>query len=353
MNPRSGFAGTAVLALICFPLSIQAGDRIRIAPGTKFPVRLERTVGTKDFHRWRSFGPVRTVPGTLMQDITALDGRVALPAGSKIELAVLESKRAGHLIGRSSLRLGLYSVATPDGEVVPLDGYPTNLNRHKTDREGTAHGHRGLVKDAAVDITSVSTGAGVGFAVAGPWGAAAGAGGGLLAAAVWTVARRGSDLILPAGTLVEFVVGRPVSVVGTGDVVDDGAGLHTSAWGQGEAIPPSQDLLELADELNASPRDVLDELKDINLKERSSVDRTFANYLRALARFETGDHSRETLNRMREAYRDSQNSALPPAARVEMARNLVIVLRTSQSDWQRDPLLNDPQVQAALVEETQ
>ena len=152
---------------------------------------------------------------------------------------------------------------------------------------------------------------------------------------------------------MEFVLGRPASVVGTGEVVDDGATLHPSAWGQGEAIPPSPDLLELAEQLNTDPHDVLEQLKDINFKERPSIDRTFATYLRAVARFQTGDSSKETLNRMREAYRESQNSSLPASARAEMARNLVVVLRTAKSDWQRDPLLNDPQVQAALVDEIQ
>jgi hypothetical protein len=36
-----------------------------------------------------------------------------------------------------------------------------------------------------------------------------------------------------------------------------------------------------------------------------------------------------------------------------MARNLIIVLRLAESDWQRDPLLNDPRIQAALVEDVQ
>src|SRR5205814_672741 len=117
--------------------------------------------------------------------------------------------------------------------------------------------------------------------------------------------------------------------------------------------PPSSDLLELADQLNSNPHDVLEQLKDIDFKERPSVDRTFANYLRALARFETGDHSKETLNRMRDAYRESHHSSLPASAQAEMARNIVIVLRTTESDWQRDPLLNDPRIQAALVEDVQ
>jgi hypothetical protein len=331
--------------------SIQAGTRVRIEPGTKLPVRLERSVNTKDIYRWHSFDNIRKVPGTLVGDVVGADGRVALPAGTAINVAVLESKRAGHVMGRSRLRLGLYSVATPDGEVIPLDGYPAELNHHRADREGTAHGNRGLVKDTAVDVGSVATGAGVGFALAGPVGAAVGAGGGLLVAAIWTVARRGPDLVVPAGTLVEFVIGRPVSFVGTGDVVDQGARMVASTWGRGAAIPPSDDLLALADQLNTDPDGVLRQLKETRFKERPSVDRTFAKYLEAVARFQKGDRSKDTLNLMRAAYRESQTSALPAPARAEMARNLVVMIRSTESDWEHDPLLNDQQVQAALVEE--
>src|SRR6516225_12265717 len=108
--------GTAVLVLACLPFSVQAGTRVQIEPGAKLPVRLERTVSTKDIYRWHSFDNVRKVPGTLVQDVVGAEGRVALRSGTRISVAVLESKRAGHVVGRSSLRLGLYSVATPDGE---------------------------------------------------------------------------------------------------------------------------------------------------------------------------------------------------------------------------------------------
>src|SRR5690349_10820429 len=139
MHPNANIARVAALISACVfsglhASSALASTRIRVQPGTKFPVRLERTVGTKDFHKWRSFGDVRTVPGTLMQDITSTDGEIALPVGSRVNLAVLESKRAGRVMGRSRLRLGLYSVSTPEGELVPLDGYPANLNHRKVDR---------------------------------------------------------------------------------------------------------------------------------------------------------------------------------------------------------------------------
>ena len=283
---------TTVLALACIPFPLQASTRVRIEPGTKLPVRLDRSVSTKDIYRWHSFDDVRKVPGTLVEDVVGAEGRVALRSGTRISVAVLESKRGGHVIGRSSLRLGLYSVATPDGEVVPLDGYPTQVAHHKVDREGTAHGNRGLVKDAAVDMGSVATGAGVGFAVAGPFGAAVGAGGGLLVAAIWTVARRGPDLVVPAGTLVEFVVGRAVSFIGTGDVVDEGTRLQTATWGRGEVIPPSDDLLALAEQVSIDPDRVLQQLKEMKFKERPSVDHTFAKYLEAVARFQKGEHNK-------------------------------------------------------------
>jgi hypothetical protein len=326
--------------------------RVRVEAGTKLPVRLDRGVGTKDpNNKWHTFGPVRTVSGTLMQDIAAPDGRVALPAGTRVNIAILESKRAGHLMGRAKLRLGLYSVATPNGEVIPMDGYPTSLNSRKVDREGTEHGRGGMVKDATVDLASVTTGAGVGFAVAGPIGAAVGGGGGLLIAAAWTVVRRGPDITIPPDTVVEFVLGRPVSFVPTGEVVDAGANLQTSRWGRGAIIPPADDLLALADQLNTDPDGVLDQLKRIRFKERPSVDRTFGKYLEAMARYQKGDRGKDTLRLMQEAYRESQTSPLPAPARAEMARNLVLVIRGAERDWERDPLLNDPQVQAALVEE--
>jgi hypothetical protein len=353
MPRKLSLLSSVLLALACFPSAILATERLRIEPGTKIPVRLESSVGTKEFYQWKSFGPVRTVSGTLMQDLVTSDGQVALPAGTKIHVAVLESKRAGHITGRSRLRLGLYSVRTPDGEVIPLDGYPTDLNHRKVDREGTAHGHRGLVKDAAVDFGSVAAGAGAGFAAGGPVGAAIGAGGGLVIAAIWTVARRGPDLVVPAGTVVEFVIGRPVSLVATGDVVEDSPRLHPSTWGRGQAIPPSDDLLALADQVESDPDGVLRQLKQIKFRDRPGVDRPFAEYLQAVARFERGDHSKDTLNLMREAYKDTQSAALPTQARAEMARNLIFILRATEKDWERDPLLNDPQVQATLVEESQ
>jgi len=355
MQPKPHSLHVLLGILVCLPSAGGAAERLLVEPGTKIPVRLERAVGTKDFYQWHSFGDVRTVSGTLMQDIVTSEGQVALPAGTRISVAVLESKRAGHVEGRSRLRLGLYSVMTPEGEKIPLDGYPTTLNRRKVDKEGTAHGKGGLVKDAGVDFSSVTIGAGAGFVAAGPVGAAIGAGGGLLVAAIWTVARRGPDISIPAGTVVEFVLGRPASFEAGGEPVEENPGpaLHPARWGAGRSMMPSEDLLEMADEVSTDPADVLRQLKMMNFKDRPGVDHAFSKYLQAVARFQEGEHNSETLNLMREAYTEAQKSSLPDSARAEMARNLVAIMRATEKNWERDPLLNDPRVQAALVEAIQ
>lgn len=354
MRRIANHVALAVFGLTWLAMPVQASRRIRVEAGTKLPVRLDRGISTKDYKQWHSYAPIRTISGTLMQDIVATDGQVALPAGTRIDIAVLEDKRAGHLVGRSKLRLGLYSVATPDGDVIPMDGYPTRLNDRKVDREGTEHGHRGLVKDAAVDVTSVTTGAAAGFVVAGPFGAVLGAGGGLLVATAWTVIRRGPDITVPPGTVVDFVLGRPVSFAPSGEFIGGsvaGSSMQMSHWGRADVITPSDDLLALADQLYLDPNGVLNELRIIRFKDRSGVDRTFGLYLEAMARYQKGDRSKDTLALMRQAYRQGQSSPLLPAARAEMARNLVVMIRSTEPDWERDPLLNDPQVQAALVED--
>ena len=107
----------------------------------------------------------------------------------------------------------------------------------------------------------------------------------------------------------------------------------------------------MADRLNTDPNGVLQQVKELNFKQRPTVDRTFAKYLEAMARYQKGERGKDTLKLMREAYQEGQASPLAPAARAEMARNLVVMIRNTEPDWERDPLLNDPQVQAALVED--
>ncbi|MGH9432634.1 MAG: hypothetical protein ACRD3T_13915 [Terriglobia bacterium] len=353
----------AALAAGLIPCSAWA-QRVTLSPGVRLAIRLDETISTK----YHYFGPI--IQATLDQDVLDARGNIAIPAGSRIKLAMAQFKRAGHVFGRARLRLRLFSVIEPDGTDVPLDGYATRLdNNHKPGAEGTFHGPRGLGKDAAVDLTAMGTGAGVGAAVGGPWGLPAGAAAGVLTAGVWTVARRGPDLVLPAGTVIEFTLGRPASVKvperysasaqdgGYQNSGDDPGNRNSggysrpsrgAAWGQGLAIPPSSDLVALLDQLN-DPKAVLARLDKVNFRNRPDSDRVFATYLRGVCELQLSK-PKKALDQLEVAYAQAKRLNLPRSAQSEIARNLVLALRSSSKNWQASPLMDDPQLQAVLVE---
>ncbi|MGH9343169.1 MAG: hypothetical protein ACRD19_05345 [Terriglobia bacterium] len=370
--------GLAVFGIILSLASVPAAQaaRVTISPGARLAVRLDNTISTKSAYHY--FGNI--INATLDEDVLDSRGRVALPAGSTVRLAMPECKRAGRVFGRASIRLRLFSVTLPDGSEVPLDGYATRLdNNKKPGREGTFHGRHSLVKDAAVDTTALAVGAGAGLAVGGPLGLPVGAAAGVLTASLWTVGRRGPDLALPAGTVIEFTLGRPASVdepgreaenTGVGeseatpegpvdppdpqnsvDSVDSSTRENTSsadaAWGQGLAIPPSADLIALLNE-TGEPSVTLAALDKINFRNRSDSDRVFGAYLRGVCELEL-NHPKQALDNLDRAYTGAKRLNLPQTAQSEIARNLVLALQASSRNWQASPLMNDPALQAVLV----
>jgi hypothetical protein len=357
--PKCSLWLRAVLIVSFIPTSAWA-QRVTLSPGVKMAIRLDETISTKNHY----FGPI--VQATLDQDILDARGRVAIPAGARVKLAMAEFKRAGHVFGRAKLRLRLYSVVEPDGTEVPLDGYATRLdNNHKPGSEGTFHGPRGWGKDAAVDMTAMGTGAGVGAAVGGPVGLPAGAAAGMLTAGVWTVARRGPDLVLPAGTVIEFTLGRPAAVIepqayaasaspnnGYGGPSDgpgaSPAGSGGSVWGQGLAIPPSADLVRMLSQLQ-DPKAVLAKLDKVSFRNRPDSDHVFVTYLRGVCELKLSK-PKQALDNLELAYAQAKRLNLPDSAQSEIARNLVLALKASSKNWQSSPLMNDPQLQAVLVE---
>lgn len=349
---RAAAVALAVVAVL--PSSLWAA-RVVLSPGVRIAVRLDETISTKSHY----FGPI--IQGTLDQDIVDSRGRVVIPAGSTVKLAMAEFKRAGRVFGRARLRLRLFSVVLPDGSEIPLDGYATSLdNKRKPGAEGTFHGRHGLVKDAAFDLTAVTSGAGAGFVVGGPWGLPAGAAAGLLTAGIWTVARRGPDLVLPAGTVIEFTLGRPAGVDEPGRAPDPPQTTAQAAyaetalatngptWGQGLVIPPSPDLVALLDRVN-DPHAVLNSLGKLSFRNRPDSDRVFADYLRGLCEMRLSN-SRKAVGDLDRAYTGAKRLNMPQEAQSEIARNLVIALKNSSADWESSPLMNDPQLQAVLVQ---
>lgn len=362
----SGLAALGIL--LSFGASTAArAARVTLSPGVRLAVRLDNDISTKSTYHY--FGNV--INATLDEDVLDSRGHVALPAGSTVRLAMPECKRAGHVFGRARIRLRLFSVVLPDGTDVPLDGYATRLdNNKKPGREGTFHGRHSLVKDAAVDTTAMAVGAGAGLAVGGPLGLPIGAGAGVLAAGLWTVGRRGPDLVMPAGTVIEFTLGRPAGIeepereaentgieAGASDPespadppnssVGENASSADAAWGMGLAIPPSADLVALLNE-QGQPTAMLAALDKINFRNRSESDRVFGTYLRGVGELEL-NHPKRALDNLQRAYAGAKRLNLPQSAQSEIARNLVLALQASSKNWQASPLMNDPELQAVLV----
>jgi hypothetical protein len=355
-------AGMSVLAIVALltPCAAQA-ERVQLGPGVQIAVRLDETVSTKNHY----FGPI--LEATLDQDVLASNGRVAIPAGSTIKMAMAEFKRAGHVVGRAAIRLRLYSVVLPDGTEIPLDGYPTRIEGGpKPGKEGTFHGHRGWIKDAGFETTAVAVGAGAGLAVGGPLGLPIGAGAGLLTAGIWFVARRGPDLVLPAGLVIEFTLARPASVVlaeprgqagyfpssdppaDPPDPPASASGAESALWGQGLTLPPSADLVSLLNRVD-QPREVLNRVDKMNFRNRSDSDRVFAAYVRGLCEWRL-QKPKQALGDFEVAYAGSKRLDFPVPAQDEIARNLVIALKASSKHWASSPLMSDPELQAVLVE---
>jgi hypothetical protein len=348
--------GAAILLLL-IPRCAHA-QRVEIGQGVRLAVRLDETISTK----YHYFGPI--IQATLDQDILDSRGRVAIPAGSTVKLAMAEFKRAGHVVGRAKIRLRLFSVVLSDGTEAPLDGYPTRIEGGPNPgKEGTFHGHRGWFKDATVESSVILVGAGAGFAVGGPLGLPVGAGAGLLTAGIYFVARRGPDLVLPAGTVIEFTLDRPAAVeeppqdayLGGGsaysyppsDPPPSYAVSEGGVWGQGLALPPSKDLVALLGD-TSDPRAVLAALSKIDLRNRPNSDRVFALYLRGVCDLELA-RPKEALNELDRAYSGAKSLSFPEPAQNEIARNLVLAIQGSSKNWQQNPLMKDPELQAVLV----
>jgi hypothetical protein len=344
----------SIFALL-FPSDPALAATATLSPGLQIAVRMDTAISTKD--RLHYFGPI--IEGTLDQDVVTGDGRIAIPAGSTVKLAMSDFHRAGHVSGRARLRLRLYSVVLRDGSEVPLDGYVATLDdKQKPDKEGTLHGKHGLVKDAGFDLAAIATGVGVGLAVGGPYGLPAGAAGGLLAAGLWTVIRRGPDLVIPAGSVLSFTLGRPASVRVADRPVADRAvedavatasmGSPCAAWGCDSVIPPSRDLLDMLDS-PGDPQTALQQLEHVSFRNRPDTDRVFVAYLRGVNELRLS-HPQKAVGDLKAAYTGAKSLNLPPSAQSEIARNLVLALKEGSKEWEQNPLMRDPGLQAALVQ---
>lgn len=189
--------GRVLLALSCLtlhalPAAAQDGPRILL--------RLESAVTTRyaragDPVRLRTAGPL------------VIRGEI-VPGGAPVTAVVTRSKRAGRIRGLAELELGVSSVTTPDLRVLPIAAYspamvalpqarPRVPYRPEPPRVPIMLGMMAgyvAVGAASKAIDSPETAVRVGLAA------------GLTTGVLVGVLRRGDDLVLQPGQLIDFVI---------------------------------------------------------------------------------------------------------------------------------------------------
>jgi hypothetical protein len=107
---RGGIVRTISLLLL-LPLSTQA---LPMAPGAHVPMRLQHPLSTRTS---RVGDPVhlRTVH-------TLIAGSQSIPSGSYAQGVVVRSDRPGRVRGRAALEIAVVSITRPDGTPLPVNG---------------------------------------------------------------------------------------------------------------------------------------------------------------------------------------------------------------------------------------
>jgi hypothetical protein len=189
---------------------VAPGTKITIPSGTKVPLILKQSISTSNARPGDPIYASTNFP-------VIVDDKVVLPAGCYVQGVIDEVKRAGRVKGRAEILVHFRTIVLPSGYAVPLgaavEGAPDSDDSKVKDSEGKIQekGQKGH------DAKTVAEGAGIGASVgsmATRTGKGALAGGGIGAAGglIATLLTRGADVKLPAGSTLDMVLERSVTV---------------------------------------------------------------------------------------------------------------------------------------------
>ena len=141
---------------------------------------------------------------------------IVIPAKTLIQGVVEKQARPGRVKGRGQLQFHLTTLILPSNYTASIAGslqsLPGSRLYESSNREGAIQPVDQIDKDAAIIVRSTATGAGIGAISHGAFGAGRGA---LIGAAFGlgqVLFKRGDDITLPAGTPVEMILDRSLSI---------------------------------------------------------------------------------------------------------------------------------------------
>lgn len=185
-----------------------------IPAGTKVLLSLKSGINTKTAKPGDGVYLVSSFP-------VVIDGHVLIPDGAYVQGVIDRVKRPGRVKGRAEINMHFTSIIFPNGQVVPIPGMVNSLPGSDGPK---VTGDEGTVQQASTtghDVGTVAKGAGIGAeggviggAVSGNpvAGLAYGSLAGAATAAVYTLLSRGPDISIPAGSSVEMILQRPMSL---------------------------------------------------------------------------------------------------------------------------------------------
>jgi type IV secretion system protein VirB10 len=191
------------------PAASDPAQQITLPTGTKLPLALKHAITTKSARDGDAVYAETTFP-------VVVNDQVIIPAGAYVQGAISNVKRPGRVKGRAEILVHFNTLIFPNGYTLLLPGAVDNVpgmdNGKMKDKEGTIQGDGQKGKDAARIAEAAGTGGLIGAAADGGKGAAiGGAGGGVIGLAA-VLLSRGPDLRLEAGSTIETVLERPITV---------------------------------------------------------------------------------------------------------------------------------------------
>jgi hypothetical protein len=139
-----------------------------------------------------------------------------IPAKTLVQGVVEKQARPGRVKGRGQLQFHLTTLILPSNYTASIAGSLQSLPGSglygSSNREGAIQPVDQIDKDAAMIVRSAASGAGIGAISRGGLGAGIGALIGSVFGFGQVLFKRGDDIALPAGTPVEMILDRPLSI---------------------------------------------------------------------------------------------------------------------------------------------
>lgn len=201
-------AAGALVALLAWPVGVQAETRVRLAEGTKIVFTLNDTLSSKHSRQGDDFS------GVVSRSVRVGE-QVVIPEGSVVRGRVSHVKRAGRVKGRAELSLRFDEIELPDGTRLNLSASLSGLDESEKEavkEEGQVEGEGTKKKDAATIGIASGIGAAIGAIAGGAKGTAIGAGTGAAAGVGAVLLTRGKDVTVKRGSDLTLQLDRPLTI---------------------------------------------------------------------------------------------------------------------------------------------